>query len=335
MASGAKWDPRFAEAGRGVVTDVDYDMTSDEAADKFKEHISGKTVVITGCSPQSLGAEAARCVAQHGTKRLILASRSEISMKQVIESIRLSPEMTCEIIPVRMDLSSQQSVRSAAAEVLKLAPAIDILINNAAACMIPEYTTTPEGIELTFGTNHIGHFLFTNLLMPALLSSVNPRVVNVTSFGHQFSDVRFDDINFDNGKSYEPFMAYAASKSGNLLFTLGLTMKLGKTKLRTIATDPGSIQTGINRLVTKEESIQRGWSLPDGQPNPAIKWTTATKGVASYIKAAYDPDLANKNGVAIAAGGIDQSIAAHALDRQSAERLWKLSEKLVGQTFGY
>ncbi|KAI1214509.1 short-chain dehydrogenase [Annulohypoxylon truncatum] len=335
MASGAKWDPRFAAAGRGVVTDVDHDLTSDEVADKFREYISGKTVVITGCSSQSLGAEAARCIAQHGTKRLILASRSESRMRQVIECIRLSSELACEIIPVEMDLSSQQSVRSAAAEVLKLAPAIDILINSAAACMIPKYTTTPEGIEMTFGTNHIGHFLFTNLLMPALLASANARVVNVTSFGHQFSNVRFDDINFDNGKSYEPFLAYAASKSGNLLFTLGLAMKLGKTNLRAIATDPGSVQTGINRLVTKEESILRGWSLPDGQPNPAIKWTTPAKGVASYIKAAYDPDLANKNGVAITAGGMDQSIAAYALDREGAERLWELSEKLVGQTFEY
>ncbi|KAI1452002.1 hypothetical protein F4805DRAFT_449176 [Annulohypoxylon moriforme] len=160
-------------------------------------------------------------------------------MDQVIKDIRLTPKSTCEIMPVKMDLSSQHSVRSAAAEILKLAPNIDVLINNAAACMIPEYRTTPEGIELTFGTNHIGHFLFTNLLMPALLASVNPRVVNVTSFGHQFSNVRFDDVNFDDGKSYEPFLAYAASKSGNLLFTLGLAIKLGKTNLRTIAADPG------------------------------------------------------------------------------------------------
>ncbi|KAI2463118.1 hypothetical protein F4781DRAFT_145351 [Annulohypoxylon bovei var. microspora] len=214
-------------------------------------------------------------------------------MKQVIKDIKLSSKSTCEILPVNMDLSSQQSVRSAAVEILNLAPTIDVLINNAAACMIPEYTTTPEGVELTFGINHIGHFLFTNLLMPALLASVSPRVVNVTSFGHQFSNVRFEDVNFDGGKLYEPFIAYAASKSGNLLFTLGLAMKLGKTNLRTIAADPGSIQTGINRLVTKEESIQRGWSLPDGQPNPAIKWTTPAKAVASYTKAAYDPELAS------------------------------------------
>ncbi|KAI1102415.1 hypothetical protein F4804DRAFT_313258 [Jackrogersella minutella] len=168
-----------------------------------------------------------------------LASRSESGMKQAIEFIRLSLVPTCEILPMIMDLGSQKSVRSAAIAILKLAPTVDVLINNAAACMIPQYTTTLEGIELTFGTNHIGHFLFTNLLMPALFKSANPRVVNVASFGHQFSNVHFGDINFEDGKTYEPFLAYAASKSANLLFTLGLVMKLGQTNLRVIATDPG------------------------------------------------------------------------------------------------
>jgi len=132
-------------------------------------------------------------------------------------------------------------VRAAAAEVLAMTPVVDVLINNAGIMMQPEFSTTPEGVERHFGVNHLGHFLFANLLMPALLRSpAGPRVVVVSSAGNRGQGIRFDDVNFGEGKHYEPFLAYAQSKTANLLFVLSLAQKLGSKNLVTFGVDPGS-----------------------------------------------------------------------------------------------
>ncbi len=191
-------------------------------------------------SKNGLGAEAARVIAQHNPKLLILASRTESAIAEVAEAIKPSATPGINIQPLQLDLGSQESVRAAAAKVLKLAPHVDILINNAGVMMVPTFQTTPEGIEKHLGINHIGHFLFTNLLMPALLASpTGAVVVNVSSAANGVSAVRFDDPNFGEGKNFESFTAYAQSKTANLLFTLSLAQKLGSKGLRSIGVDPG------------------------------------------------------------------------------------------------
>lgn len=169
-----------------------------------------------------------------------MASRTESAILEVIEEIKPSASLGADIRPLVLDLGSQKSVRAAAAKVLELTPVVDVLINNAAVMMMPQFQTTPEGIEKHFGVNHIGHFLFTNLLVSALLRSPSgARVVNVSSAGNAGSPVRFDDPNFGGGKNYEPFLAYAQSKSANLLFTLSLAKKLGSKGLGSFGIDPG------------------------------------------------------------------------------------------------
>lgn len=121
-----------------------------------------------------------------------------------------------------------------------MTPVVDVLINNAGVMMIPTYQTTPEGIEMHFGTNHVGHFLFTNLLMPALRKApAGPRVLNISSAGNGGSPVRFDDYNFGEGESYEPFLGYAQSKCANMLFSVALARKLGDKGLYAFSIDPG------------------------------------------------------------------------------------------------
>jgi NAD(P)-dependent dehydrogenase (short-subunit alcohol dehydrogenase family) len=105
--------------------------------------------------------------------------------------------------------------------------------------MAGPYRTTAEGIENQFGSNHIGHFLFTNLLMPKLLAAPSPRVVSVASDGHRFSGVRFDDVNFQDGKAYEQWAAYGQSKTANILFARALAEKLGGGGLRAYSLHPG------------------------------------------------------------------------------------------------
>lgn len=157
----------------------------------------------------------------------------------------------------------QSAVRDAAADFNKTNDVLDILINNAGIMALPERTMSKDGIELQFATNHIGHFLFTNLILSKLKASKSARVINVTSNGHRFSPVRFDDLKFEGHKlpadqqpglqkmidrgltpkwkgEYEPFVAYGQSKTANILFSLYLRDKLASEGIMSFSVHPGS-----------------------------------------------------------------------------------------------
>jgi NAD(P)-dependent dehydrogenase (short-subunit alcohol dehydrogenase family) len=145
-------------------------------------------------------------------------------------------------VPVRilaLDLASQTQIRKAAKEVLAYPEeCIDVLVNSA-GIMAGPYRTTEEGIEAQFGSNHIGHFLFTNLIMSKLLIAKAPRVVNVASDGHRFSGVRFEDPSFGGGKVYDQWEAYGQRKTANILFSRALAEKLGSRGLTAYSLHPG------------------------------------------------------------------------------------------------
>ena len=168
---------------------------AEEVAAALSSSIAGKTVLVTGVSPGGLGAHFLKVIAPYGPKLLILAGRSLAKCAETAKELEAArPGITTRTL--ELDLSSQAQVRKAAAEVLSWPEPIDVLVNNAAVMATP-YEKTVDGLELQFGTNHIGHFLFTNLIMPKLLASLNgPRVVNVSSGGHRFSDIRWDDLGF-------------------------------------------------------------------------------------------------------------------------------------------
>lgn len=189
-------------------------------------------VVVTGTSPGGLGFETARAIATQSPKLLVLASRDPKKNDQAREDIlKESPKV--DIKTVVLDLSSQASVREAAKEIVSLGN-VDVLINNAAVMMCP-YSTTPDGLETQFGTNFVGPWLLTNLLLPSLLKTPHPRVVSVASAGHTFSDIKWDDVGFAKGKSYSNIEAYGQSKTGNMLTALGLADKYGKDGLVAIS----------------------------------------------------------------------------------------------------
>jgi NAD(P)-dependent dehydrogenase (short-subunit alcohol dehydrogenase family) len=173
-------------------------LASDVAA-AFPESIKGKTILITGVSPNSLGLATVAALAAQAPERLILTRRSADKVQVAVDELKSTyPDVKYEVLLV--DLSSQESVRNAAAKLNGNTeiPFIDILINNAGVMDIPERTLSKEGIEISFATNHIGHFLFTNLIIEkpvaASKSSGGPvRIINLTSFGHQFSPIRFSD----------------------------------------------------------------------------------------------------------------------------------------------
>ncbi|KAB5511127.1 hypothetical protein GE09DRAFT_1047953 [Coniochaeta sp. 2T2.1] len=329
-----------AEVNKRVIREPDstnFELTSDVIASRLHEHIVGRTVIITGISANGLGAHAAEVIAKHSPKFLILASRRVSAITPIAELIkRTTTNSGVQVVPLELDLASQSSVRKAAAAVLKLTTVVDVLINNAGVMMLQEYITSPEGIESHLAINHVGHFLFTNLVMPALFKSSQPRVVNVTSAASIASPFRFDDMGFGNGKEYDPFLAYAHTKTANLLFTLGLARQLGEKALVAIGVDPGGVHgTGIDRAIPISIQIERGWRLKDGSWNPEIPYKTPAQAVASYIIAAFGPDVKGEASFTLTAGVFDATLAPHAKDPEAADKLWTVSEKLVGQEFRY
>ncbi|CAK7210540.1 hypothetical protein SBRCBS47491_000818 [Sporothrix bragantina] len=328
--------------------------TSDSIAAALHDHMVGKTVIITGVSPTGLGAEAARIVAKHSPKLLILASRSPAKIADVIADLKAAEGFDASVTTIEsltVDLASQESIRAAVASLNEKDPdfALDVLINNAGIMMLPEFETVPDAagqpLEKQFGTNHIGPFLFTNLLVPALRRSKAPggaRVASVSSGGYQGSPVKaLDDPLIlrdtpETRAAYDSFQAYAQSKTGTLLMTLALAKKLAGKGVFAYSIDPGAVgSTNLSRSVPMDVQKALGWRLPDGTLNPVAPFITAEQSVASYVKAAYDPSLADKSGATITAAAVDESILDYAKDPVLAEKLWALSEEIVGEKFDY
>jgi NAD(P)-dependent dehydrogenase (short-subunit alcohol dehydrogenase family) len=224
------------------------------------------SVLVVGVSPESLSQPMCLAIAAHKPELLILASRSQTKINKVIDEIRSSASNVA-VSSVVVDLSCFPSIRSAAAEIRSLTSKLDIIINNAAVNPLTRQLTE-SGIELHFGTNHLGPFLLTNLLLPqvelAAKSSGVPgstRIVNLTSQGHRISPIRFSDINFsklardlpvgerpppglpaaffDPEKAFSPFVAYGQSKTANILFSVHLTKLLKERGIRSYAVHPG------------------------------------------------------------------------------------------------
>lgn len=196
--------------------------------------------MITGPSWESLGSETVITLARGSPRMLILLGRDISKIQPVIDEVgKINRDISTKFVEIHLDLLS--SVRKAAQQVLEDAsiPKIDVLINNAGIMACP-YLKTEDGIERQFATNHIGHFLLANLIMPKLMAaSPSPRIVNVSSFGNVLSDV-LEDPTFDDGKEYNSFISYGQSKTANILFAVGLNERLGEKGVKAFALDPGS-----------------------------------------------------------------------------------------------
>lgn len=220
-------------------------------------------MIITGVGPDSLGESVALALGRQKPAMLFLASRTQAKVEQVADKVRdISP--TTDVVVVIMNLASQKSVRDAAAHIKSLVDHIDILINNA-GMMVLDRETTEEGIEIQFGTNHIGHYLFTNLLLGLLKNAAHntragsTRVINVTSAGHRLSPIRFHDYNLDGKEippeeeppfelppmfstppgTYNGWIAYGQSKTANILFTVQLNRELAPDGITSYSVHPG------------------------------------------------------------------------------------------------
>lgn len=206
--------------------------------------VKGKVVMVTGAT-SGIGVHAAKALAQYGAT-VALACRNKDQMHAVAEDIRKSfPNST--VHELVCDLSSFESVRTCAEEFNKLNVPLDALINNAGVMMCP-WMLTKDGYEMQFGTNHLGHFLLTNLLMPKLKEAPKARIVCVASVGHRLAPkegVMFDYLKAN--EKYNNITYYGQSKLSNMLHARALTKKLQGTSVTAVSLHPGAINTNLGR----------------------------------------------------------------------------------------
>jgi NAD(P)-dependent dehydrogenase (short-subunit alcohol dehydrogenase family) len=310
---------------------------AEEVATYFENEIKGKTVLITGCTWGGLGAEAARVIAKYHAALVIVAGRKQELLDDTIQKIK-EETPSANLRSLVLDLSSLESVRRAAAEVNAYPESLDVLINNAGVMAAP-YHTTKDGFEAQFGTNHIGPFLFTNLILAKLLASKTgaPRIVNVSSFGHIFSPIRFDDPFFDNGKTYEKWTSYGQSKTANMLFARELAKRYKNKGLTAFSLHPGAIFTNLQRHVVDHDA-EFNDPVKDYDGNlidvNSMTWKSIPQGTATHLVAAFDPNITSDSGAFLDDCQIANDRAkSYAKDATQADKLWKWSEKIVGQTF--
>jgi NAD(P)-dependent dehydrogenase (short-subunit alcohol dehydrogenase family) len=302
-----------------------FDTTTDEVLAGID--LRGTVALVTGAST-GLGLETARALAAAGAS-VTLAVRTEPRGDAAAATIRdLLPDASLEC--GLLDLTSLASVRAFAEWFTARHDRLGILVNNAGVMATP-FERTADGFELQFGTNHLGHFLLTNLLTPLLVAAAPSRVVNLSSGGHRGSDIIWDDPNYER-REYDKFEAYGQSKTANILFTVELDRRLRDRGVRSYAVHPGMIATELGRYMTREDFralSARAKSSPSGGL-PQRK--SVESGAATSVWAATSADLRTQGGVYCEDCAVSDQHAPWALDADSAQRLWALSEALVGQS---
>ena len=295
--------------------------------------LTGRTAIVTG-GASGIGLPAARELAGHGAA-VVIASRDAAKGAKAVAAIRAA-HPAADVSFAALDLASLASVRYFAAR--WGGRPLDILLNNAGVMALPERRLTADGFELMFGTNHLGHFALTGLLVPALLAAAAPRVVTVASVAHKRGRFRFDDLQAERG--YDQWAAYSQSKLANLSFALELQRRAAAvgSKLRSLAAHPGFSATSLfSSGVGTAGGGVRGWLFDVGVPLVA---QSAERGAVPLLFAATAPGA----GVGEYFGPVGLGemwgkypgaarVSPAARDEAAARRLWEISERLTGVTY--
>jgi NAD(P)-dependent dehydrogenase (short-subunit alcohol dehydrogenase family) len=290
----------------------------------------GRTIVITGANT-GVGLETAKMLAARGAT-VVLACRDPGRAGQARERI-VAAAPGAHLDAITLDLASLASVRAAAAELRARHRTVDVLINNAGVMWVPK-SQTADGFETHFGTNHLGHFAFTGLVLDLLLPVAGSRVVVLSSPAHRAGRIDFDDLRYD--RRFRPNAAYSRSKLANLLFAQMLQKKLSQAHAPTIAVaaHPGGARTELNRhLPLLFRGPSWGLARPITHPAPI--------GALSLARAAADPGI--PGGAYVGPGGWHEFTgypvllqpSERARDPELQRRLWQESERLTGVTYQF
>jgi NAD(P)-dependent dehydrogenase (short-subunit alcohol dehydrogenase family) len=302
-----------------------FDATTTAAEVLAGIDLSGKLALVTG-GYSGIGIETTKALVNAGAKVIVPARRRATAEEALagIDNVEID----------ELDLSDLAGVQAFADRFLATGRRLDLVITNAGIMACPE-TRVANGWEAQFATNHLGHFALVNRIWPAVADGA--RVVVLSSRGHFFSPVRWDDLQFTQG--YEKWTAYGQAKTANVLFAIELN-KLADN-VQVFAVHPGGIWTPLQRHLSTEEKIERGWI--DEAGNQLVKFKTPEQGAATTLFAATSPQLDGLGGVYLEDCDVAEAIAedadpattwsgvkAYATDPVQAERLWALSAEMTG-----
>ena len=289
--------------------------------------LTGKTVIVTGGN-SGLGFESVKAFALKGAK-VIMACRSiikgEEAKKQIVKFFS-----TADIVVMELDLTDLKSIRKFASEFKQNHTHLDVLLNNAGIMMVP-YGLTKDGYENQMGTNHLGHFALTGLLLGLLKKTPASRVVNVSSMAHSSGEMDFNNLLYENGKDYSPLKAYGRSKLSNLLFTYELQRFFENNKINcmALAAHPGLSDTNLGHYMMEK------WYFKLIMPLFFRIAQPASMGALPELRASVDPaakpaEFYGPDGKRQMKGyPVVVQPKEKAFNKEDARKLWEASEKLT------
>lgn len=288
---------------------------------------TGRTAVITGANT-GLGFETAAALVAKGAQVVLAVRNLDKGKAAATRMTAAYPEASVAL--QELDLTSLDAIRAAAEQLRSDHDTIDLLINNAGVMMTPK-STTQDGFELQFGTNHLGHFAFTGLLLDRVLAAPGSRIVTVSSTGHRIgAGINFDDLQWK--RSYSRMGAYAQSKLANLLFTYELQRRLVGTKTIATAAHPGSSDSELTRDFPPLVRIV-------AKPLTSVFGQSSAMGALPTLRAATDPGVLG--GHYCGPGGFGElrgypkvvASSQQSYDADLQRRLWAVSEELTGVVY--
>ncbi len=290
--------------------------------DLSKDSMQGRTVLITG-GTAGIGKETARGLANLGAK-VVVVGRNAVSGEKAVSDIRQTSHNN-DIHFLQADLSSQAQVRQVAVEFQRQFGVLDVLVNNVAG-IYRHRQETVDGIEATLALGHLAPFLLTHLLLPLMSNNVPARIVNVSSDGHTVANLDFDDLQAK--QFYRALDIYVRVKLMNLLFTYELARRIADTGITVNAVDPGGTHTQLTDSTTSD-------MLP-----PILKliyplisrvtFTSVEKAAESSIFAAASPELEHVSGKYFGTNLKEAKSSKVSHNVEVANRLWRISEELIG-----
>ena len=318
-----------------IQTPFGFDSTAAEVIEGID--LSGQHAIVTGAS-SGIGVETARTLASAGAAVTLAVRNTDAGERAAIEISDATGNDSVDVRP--LDLADPAAVAAFAGS---WTGPLHILVNNAGVMALPALELTPDGWEVQFATNHLGHFALAFRLHDALAAAGNARIVSLSSRGHLRSPVVFDDINFSS-RPYDPWLAYGQSKTANVLFAVGATNHWGADGITANAVHPGGImETNLARYMDPEQVAQllaaaattgATTQTVNGAP---IRFKTIAQGAATSVLVATSSQLEDIGGRYFedcneaeklrleTASTAPSGVAPYALDPDAAERLWALS----------
>jgi NAD(P)-dependent dehydrogenase (short-subunit alcohol dehydrogenase family) len=291
--------------------------------------LRGKRAIVTG-GASGIGLETARALASAGAEVTLAVRNVEVGQRVAADISASTGNKQVLVAP--LDLADQSSI---AAFVANWKGPLHILVDNAGIMASPEMRT-PQGWEMQFATNHLGHFALTTGLHGALAAAGGARVVVVSSVGHLNGEVLFDDIHFER-HPYDPWKAYSQSKTANILFAVEAAKRWAADGITVNALTPGRIRTNLMRFIGNEQTANAPAAFE--ADNTAIQWKTVEQGAATSVLLAASPLVEGVTGryfedcneAEPQVPGIRRGVAAYAIDPEKAARLWQISVGMLAR----